>query len=321
MTKRRRQLAATASIAFTLFFAYSTCDGQTATEVRAAAVQFKQFEVVAYTKTQFLSSSEPHGVGTVDSESNLRLPFLVLIGSLRYLGPATETAIEESYSSFVVGAGDFTSPRGLGMVHSSTCYIGILKSGAQPNVERYFPGATSESIEGRQVWTWSVPPYEGYPKQTAFYAAQIADSYFVLANNLQDFEATTKALTASEGATTAFMGVPGWTDFSTQNYWLYRSIRRSGVVDLNAAGLSILTADESAIIFFADPGKRASTIRVLSVDPAMKATPKVLPESERSRLQPLGAGVWQALLPLAADEPSFDAMFYLYYFFGFGVAV
>jgi hypothetical protein len=321
MTKRLLQLTGTASIAFTLFFAHPRCHAQTGTEVRAASVLFKQFEVVAYTKTAFLSSSEPHGVADVDSESHLRLPFLALLGSLRYLGKTTETGIEESYSSVVVGAREFISPQGLGMVNSSTCYIGILRSGAQPNIASYFRQATYESIEGRQVWTWSVPPYEGYPKPTTFYAAQIEDSYFVLSNNLQDFQAVTTSLTASEHATAAFMGVPGWNAFSTQDYWLYRSIRRSGAVDPNAAGTSLLAPDVSAIIFFADAGKRQGTVRVLSSDTTMKTKPNVLPDSELSRLQPQGAGVWQASLPLGADEPSFDTMFHLFYFLGYGVSI
>ena len=321
MTKRRLQLTAIASIAFTLFFAHSRCDAQTGAEVRAASVLLKQFEVVAYAKTEFLSGSEPQGGAEVDAESHLRLPFLALIGSLRYLGKTTESGIEESYSSVVVGARDFISPQGLGMVNSSTCYIGILKSGAQPNVETYFRQATHESIEGRQGWTWSVPPYEGYPKPTKFYAAQIADSYFVISNNLQDFQAVTTSLTAPEGATTAFTGVPGWTAFSAQNYWLYRSVRRSGAIDPDAAGTSVLTPDVSAIFFFADPGKRQGTLRVLSSDTTMKTKPNVLPDSELSRLQSQGAGTWQAILPLAKDEPSFDAMFHLFYFLGYGIAI
>jgi hypothetical protein len=321
MTKRRRQLTAIATMAFTWFFAHARCHAQTGAEARAASVLFKRFEVVAYTKAAFLSSSEPNGEAEVDSESNLRLPFIPLIGGLRYLGRPTETDIEDSYESFVVGARDFISPQGLGMVNSSTCYIGILKSGAQPNVEAYFRQATHESIEGRRVWTWSLPAYEGDPTSTKFYAAQIADSYFVLSNNLQDFQAVTTSLTASEGATTVFMGVPGWTDFSTQNYWLYRSIRRNGAIDPNAAGTSLLTPDVSAIIFFADAGKRQGTLRVLSSDATMKTKPKVLPDSELSRLQPQSTGIWQALLPLATDEPSFDAMFHLFYFLGYGVAL
>src|SRR5271154_7432756 len=123
MTNGRRLFAAVALVAFPLL-GYLTCHAETKPETRAASVLFKQFETVAYARTDFLSSLDAHDFNKdVDSLSDLRLPFLELIGGLRALGSKTEKDVEKSYSAVLAGAKDFVGPEGLGMVSSRTCYI------------------------------------------------------------------------------------------------------------------------------------------------------------------------------------------------------
>jgi hypothetical protein len=320
MTNCRRQLALIVSI-YVVLFAHQKCHADVSEEIRAASVLFNHYEVVASAKADFLSASEPHEEMGADSETSLRLPFLSLIGSLRFLGANAEIDVEKNYGTFLVGAKDFVSPLGLGMVNSHNCYIGILKERVQPNLEQQFGHTTYESIDGRQVWTWSLPPYEGYPKATKFYAAQLAASYFVLSNNLSDFQAVTGALTSAEYAKIGSIKVPDWATFSGQSYWIFRSVQRTGVVDSNAAGISVLTPDVNSIIFFADVNQRIGSVLVLSSDLSMKSKPKVLPVSVPNQFQPLAAGVWQASFPLSRDEAGFDALSHVFYFFGFGLSV
>lgn len=66
-----------------------------------------------------------------------------------------------------------------------------------------------------QAWTWSSPSGVGADK---FYTAQIAGSYFIVANNRQDFENAARALTVAETSKPPSVSVPGWETFSTHQY-------------------------------------------------------------------------------------------------------
>jgi hypothetical protein len=321
MTNARRLFAAVALIAFHLFGPL-TGHAETGPKTRAASVLFKRFETVAYARTDFLSNLDIRNFGEdVDSLGDLRFPFIELIGGLHGLGPNAGRDVGKGYSAFLAGAKDFAGPEGLGMVSSRTCYIGMVEGGAQPDIEPDFRQASYESIDGRQVWTWSMPPYEGYPRPTKFYAAQIAGSYFVMTNNREDFQEAVNALTSAENSESASISAPGWETFSAHKYWVYRLFRRSGVVNSDAAGIRDLTPDVIALTFFADVDKRESFLRVLSSDKSVKTAPKIFRAAELNHFQPLEPGIWQATIPLSKDEAGFDALFEVFYRFGFGVAL
>lgn len=294
---------------------------ETNPEHRAALVLLKQFETVAYTRTAFLSSSDTLSPNEVDSAADLRLPFLELIGALKVLGPDASRDLETSYSAVLVGAKDFVGPKGLGAVTSRKCYVGILEGGAQPNVEPDFRQASHESIGGRQVWTWSTGPSEGASKPNEFYAAQISNSYFLMTNNREDFQEAANALASVQAFKPTLIGVPGWETFSKYGYWAHRSIHRNGAISSAAAGIHDLTPDLMTLTFFADVDRKESFLRVFSSDKSTETAPKVLPQSELKRLQPLGGGVWQAAIPLSKDEAGFDLLFEVFFRFGFGAAL
>jgi hypothetical protein len=285
---------------------------------RAASALFSQFETVGYSTSDFLLTPL---ASAANSENDLRFPFLMLIGSLRFLGPSTERDVESSYSSFYAGARDFLGPEGIGMVSSHDCFIGILKGNARPELEKDFQGATREVLDGRQVWTWSLPPYDGYPRPTKFYASQIGGSYFVLANNAKEFQETVRALTVGAGAASPSISVTGWETFGKYKYWVYRLVRRGGSVDPRVTGINILTPDISALAFYSDVDSGVGTLSVFSSDTTMKAKPNVLPDAALYRLQPKAAGVWQATLPLSKDGLGLDVLYRVYYFFGFGLSL
>jgi hypothetical protein len=327
MNNGRRQFATVALIAF-CWLGNLAGHAETNSETRAASVLFKQFETVVYTRTDFLASFDNHDGNVVDGEDNLILPFGELFEGFQALGPKTESDLEKIYGAVLVGAKDFGGPEGLGfgsdglgLVNSRKCYIAIQEGDTQPNIDSDFSKASYESIEGKSVWTWSVPLYEGSPKSVKFYAAQIGDSFFVMTNNRPDFEEAVKSLTSAESSKPTSISVPGWATFSAHNYWAYRLYRRGEVRYQNVAGTADLTLDVIALTFFADVDKREGFIQVLSSDTSMKSIPNIWRGFDQNRFQPQGPGIWQATIPLSKDEAGVDSLSYLFYRFGFGVAL
>jgi hypothetical protein len=325
---RRGSFTAVVLVAVSLV-GHQSCWAQTPQETRAASTLFSNFETVAYTQSNFLSSfagyEETRGT---DSATNLALPFVELMDGLKALGPKVPGDLERSYGGFLVGAKDFggeyglgPGPDGLGMINSSKCYIGLLESGALlPNLEQDFRRATYESIAGKQVWTWSVPQYEGSEKSTQFYASQIGDSYFVMTNNRADFLYATNALTPTAPELSSVV-VNGWKTFSTYSYWAHREIRRSVQGSSAAVGTTTLTPDVYALTFYADLNKRQGFIRVLSSDMSKKTIPNVLPVSEQGLLHAQGEGIWQAAIHLSKDQAAHSALFQVFYCLGFAVVI
>jgi|GEM_PF-1973325 len=327
--KNRGISYAAAALAAFVWLAPTTGRAQTAAETRAALALLSQSETVAYARTRYLRTSEPGDSNKiVDSTLSLRSPFLELIAGIRNLGPKAEKDLEISYNAVLVGAKDFGGPAGLrpgpdglGMVNSAKCYIAVVEGGAQPNVDRDFVSASYESVDGRQVWTWSVSQFEGSTKSTRFYAAQIGNSYLVVTNNLQDFQETAEILTSAEGSKAASISFPGWESISTHPYWMYRLFRRGEARGADMAGIKDLPADVIALTFFADIDERQGFLQVISSDTTMRSIPKVIRDLDPNRFQPQTAGVWQATIPLSKDEAGVDTMFQVFYRFGFGVAL
>jgi hypothetical protein len=202
------------------------------------------------------------------------------------------------------------------MIPSIKCYVGVLAGDAkQPNIDVDFRRATYESIAGKQVWTWSVPHYEGAQKSAQYYAAEIGDSYFVLANSKPDFIYVANALASAGSLEPAPINVAGWKVFSAYSYWANRQFSNSD--KSVAAGSQELTPDISAITFYADVDKREGFIWVLSSDKSMKTAPKVLPASEKGRWHSAEAGNWEAAIPLSKDQSEENALFQLFYCLGF----
>ena len=331
MTNRRTKFVAVVFIVFTSL-GHLSANAEADLETRAASALFDRFETVVYTRTDFLVRSDGRDASYVDSENMLRVPYLELITGLKALGPNTASDLEKSYRTVLVGAKDFATsvliagkefaePDGPGMISFRKCYLGVLESGAQPKLEQDFRQASYESIEGRKVWIWLVPSAGKDSRPIKFYAAQIAGSYFVIANNLQDFKEVANALTSTESSTSTPISVPGWKIFSSHKYWVYRSIRWSGATSASVTGLQDLTRDVIALTFFADIDRREAFILVFSSDRSMRKVPTVLPEAELYRLQPKEAGIWQATIPLSKDEEGSNTLFRVFYHFGFAIAL
>ncbi|MBV9180918.1 MAG: hypothetical protein JO356_06365, partial [Acidobacteria bacterium] len=198
MTMQQSRFAVIALVAFGALWGHSCPAELTPRQTRAASVLFRQFETVVYTKGRFLLHLDAQQTNENDAETNLWVPFLELIAGLRALGPSTANDVLANYDAVLLGAAEFRSPAGLGAVSSQKCYIAVTEHGSHHNLAAQFRGAQDEAIEGREVWTWSIPPYEGHPQSTKFYAAQISSTYFMVTNNQRDFHDALSALTFTE---------------------------------------------------------------------------------------------------------------------------
>jgi hypothetical protein len=318
-THMNKRKASTAVIVAFYSLGGFVCSANTDSEMRAATVLLGRFESVARTNTDFLLNGfDDRGVQS-DGMAGLRLPFLPMVAGLRRLGgPNTEHDIERNYTTVLVGAADFVSPEGLGAVSFRGCYIAVREHDARPDIATAFSQAKYELSQGEPVWTWSMPPYEGHPSVTMFYAAQVARSYFVLTNDRHDLEEIAKEL-SSGGLSSVPAAVTDWTTLRTHQYWVHRSIRRSKTVDGSAAALTSMSSTVVEIALFSDMDGRGR-LRVYDSDKSGKTTPKDFRASEVMRFQPAGAGIWQATIPLTKDDAAGIALFQALYFFGFGVS-
>lgn len=287
----------------------------TTQELKAQNLLFNQFDTVGYTRAAFLSGFDMREMGQKGAPEAraianlpfaLRVPFLTFVSALRSLSPTALGTLAPSYGTVAVGAKEFSPPQGIGMASSRTCYIGILQKGSQPDIHALFKAAKVEVIEGLRVWVWSIPPYEGHPKVTTFYASHVGRSYFVLTNDRDVFDNMVKQLTTWKGGPD---GILGWTTFSAYDYWLYRPA--SGMI-----------ANGKALAFFADLAKSQSHIQIYVGGGAGKeGIQKEFPASGHIEYRRISPDTWQATVPLTEEQTTLSALLQLLGHFGYGIAI
>ena len=282
-------------------------------KMRVTSILLKQYETVVYAQSAILSSTN---VG-----QTLALPFNELVDALNAIQPGAVSNLQLHYSGLFVGAKDFTMPEGLGAVSSHRCYIAMPEDGIPADGNLIFRKAKQASIAGRQVWTWETPPYEGHPKPTDYYAAKIENGLVVVTNDRQDFFAAASDLISSSALDAPALNTPGWKGLIAHNYWIYRAFRRDRVIDRTAAASAGPAANVEALAFGADFDTGSGVIQVISSDQNMTHIPKLLAPSESTQMRPAGLGVWQATIPLSKNQETTNALFQLFYYLGFGVAV
>lgn len=315
----QRRWIATMMVAAVQMCACSLGHAQKDNETRAASALFERFETVAFTDSRFLLNFKSDSQND-ESLNGLRLPFVELIAGLTMLSQTAEDDFNNATNAMLVGAKDFRAPEGLGLVSSQKCYIGILADGLPGALASDMSKAAVASIEGQKVWTWSMPPYEGHPRSTPFYAAQVGNYYFVMGNNREEFMAIVHALSSPDTASFLLSNAFDWDNFSKHQYWACRLIRRGGVIDPEGAALTRLNSDAVAISFSADISKREAVIRVLSSDPDMKSAPRVLPGPQLQRFHQKPGRIWEATVSLTQDRAGSEAMAALFYSLGIGIA-
>jgi hypothetical protein len=309
--------------AFMIFGSLSAAYSQSDAELRASAVLFHQFETVAHTNADFLLHAAVQDATYIKNENELRFPFFHLLASLNVLGPNATNDILKAYSSFFSGAKDFAMPEGLGMVSSTTCIIGVTQDNHAPYLDSDLNGFArkSDPLDGQAVWTWSIPNGEGSTKSTTYYAAQIADVYFVMATDRKELEEAAHALSQSNNAPASRPRVFDWKTFSTHKYWIYRSIRREGVKDPMAAAIKGLAPDIMAEVFYTDIDKPEGVLRIQSSNQNSQSAPNIFAKLLQYSPDPQNPGVWQAKFSFSSNDPGYDPLFYVSALFGFGMAL
>jgi hypothetical protein len=310
-------------------FGASVGHGQSVAETNAAAALFGRYETVSYAKAALLEALELRAKNqSGDSTNDLELPYSELIEGLGAIGPHAEHDLEQGYGSVLAGARDFGGPvgigpgrDGLGMVNSRKCYVAVRDDSGEPDVEQDFSQVPVMLIAGVRAWIWTIPSEGGAAKSVTFYAAPVANTYFVIANNESDFEAVVAALSSTRGQVNVSIDVPSWETFSKYDYWVYRMFRRTGVASPDAAGIKDLASDVTALTFFADVNKREGYVRILGSDLGAAGAPKMFRKLPSNLFQPQGAGQWQATIQFSKDSADADEMFELFYRLGFGVIV
>ena len=321
MTSQRIHFLA---VAVVVLYSFGYLRAEADARSRAARVLFQQFDTVAYSSTDVLSRFDNPGPNDPNSGSKpslpitLRLPFVQLIGGLRILGHNTMTDLLRNYTGVFVGAKGFTPPDGIGMVSSQKCYISILRPNGRSIIESDFGQAKHESLNGNDVWTWSAPPYEGYPRPTTFYVAEIENTYLLMTNNLLEFRETIRNLTS--GNSKVGTKVPGWEPLGVDQYWVSRSIRRTEAKRADVTGPTQGTPSLVVLRFVIDEAMN-SHIEADSSDSIFNTNIEGLPASEVLHYEPKGAGVWQASIPLSKDPATTTELFRVFFFFGFGVSL
>ena len=307
-----------------MLMACSQALADTNPEQIAASALFERFETVFYAKYDIVSSSGAYKRFSELESATLHYPFALLPGALNSLGKQASADILESGEAVLVGAKDFRPPSGLGQVHSQVCYIVILRSNNAFELRKYFTSPPSGSIAGSSVWNWSAKLSEfgrDDPRPSLLYAAQIAQAYLLVSNDLADLQTIARRLSSPDQDLCKSTQIPDWETVSHHRLWGYRRYRHSGIVNREAAGMTDVTRGAEALMFYIDFDKKEGVLRLFSSvtdesTPAKMNTLPALPRFKRS-----GPGVWETVTLFTGDEDSFERMFAIMYLFGFGIYV
>jgi len=212
------------------------------------------------------------------------------------------------------------------MVSSRACYIAILTRGAAPTLAKEFSNVKVAPIDGRAAWTWSIAPAsEGSKTPVELYAAVLTTTFFVLANDRDDFREVANALLKETGPTELLMG-RDLTSIQPHDYWAYRTIRRNDAKDPSSSGLTALPVSATGLELFTDLSDGKLVFNILAPDGKSGSAPADLPSSESIRFRRAMPGVWQAVIDLTMSDPASSgrttaAVFRVMSYFGYGVAL
>ena len=163
------------------------------------------------------------------------------------MGKQGSTTIFENTDAALVGAKDFRSPvsqTGLGDVHSRFCYVIVLGKRSRFDLGKVADKSAVMLSAGASTWKWSVKGGEGHPEPYTYYAAQIAQFYLLISNDVDDLHALSSKLSASD-ASSKVGGILGWTTLSQHPVWGYRRYRHAEL-NKTAAGTLEVTSDTRA---------------------------------------------------------------------------
>lgn len=311
-----------ASILFLPLVAFSASNNTL--ELRAVRLLSERYETVVSARSTVLSRLHFDHPDQEFGRMYLGLPFVYLIGALQAVGSKALGTLERSSESVLTGAKDFSPPKGTGMATSRVCYIAIVAPGSAATLALEFARLRREELRGMQVWTWSLPPSEGNNVNTKFYAAFVGD-FFLLGNSEEDF----RDLANSIAGSTAGADVSHDDDFSAllhHAYWAYRTIRRFTGGEALGLGLRGLPVSATGLQLFTEFDDHKTIFNVLTASDHSESVRVELPSSKTMLFLKARAGVWQAVISSATDDPDAErevtsAIFQVLSYFGYVVVL
>jgi hypothetical protein len=287
---------------------------------RATSTLFDQFETVFYAKADLLSNSGGYKRLSQQDANALRVPFANLLQALDPLGKQVSAEVLSNSDAALVGAKDFRAPGGpppnLGGVQSRFCYILVLGNRSTFDISKVASKSGVMSSAENAMWKWSAPPTEGHSQPYTFYATQVAHSYLLISNGLDDVHAISTKL--ASGTAPNLSGFRDWESISQHEVWGYRHYRHTEE-NKEATGTSQVTPDTQALAFFADPKQKTGVLRLFS--PTAATADKMNGMGIVSPFKAVGSGVWETKIPLTGDQKTSEQMFAAMNWFGFGVYV
>jgi hypothetical protein len=299
-------------------------------ETRGVSVLSDRYETLASTPSEFLAKvsttiadegkdEAKNDAAQPDASIVMALPFDLLLVAVNRLDRNAMTTLSKSYGVFIMGAKNFGkseagTQNALGLINSDDCYVGILTKGHQPELKTVFSKAKSQVIDDRTVWTWSIPT-DADPTPTRFYAAQVADRFLVLSNNLSDFNSVSQALLAPDKANTTNLGVDA--SLANNSFWMARPI--SGANRSETVGLSGLSADVVSLTLTSDTSNWKSTLQVASNNTNPDAAPTI--DSRSSQMRFISPGRWNLDIPPATNDEGTMKMLRVFALFGFATSI
>jgi hypothetical protein len=318
MTGWRRVLTLVLTLFFPLGCSKSLADDNL--EKQATAFLLDHYDTLVSARSTVLSSLKLDDPNLSSGPKFLSLPFVYLMGGLKALGPNAIRELEGASDIVLTGAKDFVRPSGLGMVRYRMCTIALLGPGARQVIAPLFSKVKTETIDGRPSWNWSRPPSEGYETPIDFYAGIVANSFFLLTVNMEDFREAANAL-ASGNLKLGLLNDAELVSVRAHAYWAYRRIPRAEAgerPDTLAAGISTLPASVHALELFTQYEDGRLFFTVLAPNDRSASAPGWLPSSDSIHFQRTKPGAWQAEISLRTNQTP-SALLQVLPYFGYGV--
>jgi hypothetical protein len=290
-------------------------------QTHAAAVLLENYETVFHATPALMSDSRVDSSGWYVWE-----PFGYWRAGLEAIEKQLPVRVLADSEAILVGSKDFLLPNGLGRIRSTRCYIMVLRKGSALDFSRYFKKPPVASAGRAPIWNWSAELEEfgeADPRSSSLYATQIAQSYILVSNNLEELENVSGRLTSANNDAAVLAGIREWNDLSQHEFWGYRRYKhgkpRASIDRL--AGTDLITPQAEAIVLYVDMRKRTGVLRLFSSSPDDATAGNINASRSITPLKPVGPKVWETVFPLAEVGPFPDSAGWVLWLFGWGVVV
>lgn len=288
----------------------------------AAAVLFKNFETVFHTVPDFRSGSLFDG----PSELTTR-PFEYLAAGLDAAHANLSVVVMQNGRAVLVGTKRYRVPLGLGAVRSTRCYVVVLAKGSELKLSRYFNQIeVARVVTNAPVWHWQAKLQEFGEDDTrasTLFATQIANSYVVVSNDLQELLKISMALESGDKYDAQILqGIRQWQEMKQHRFWGYRKYEHAAGSGLDRIyGLGGVARSADALSVYVETERRRIILVLFSSDAKDPTAANINKTYSIPPLKSVGSGVWEADLPLTHGGSASDDAEGILWLFGWGVVV